>query len=110
MTEEQAKFVKKLRIDHGCSSATVARKFYEQYGSTDYCDTPTGYIYFDVPAGTTKVHNITRDGRFVESTDKRVIENLFDSTCGESLYRAAMYRLKDDIIDSGSYSDDLIQA
>jgi hypothetical protein len=110
MTEEQAKFVKKLRIDHGCSSATVARKFYEKYGSTDYCDTPTGYIYFDVQSGSTKVHNIIKDGCFVEDTDKKVIENLFDSTCGDSLYRAAMSQLKEDIVDAGSYSDDLIQA
>ena len=109
MNEEQARFVKKLKIDHGCSSATVARKFYEKFGPTKYCNEPTGYIYFDLDAEKAKMHNISKDGPFEASSNHRVIEKLFDDDCGEELYRAAA-RLIDDIIEEPVYADDLIKA
>jgi hypothetical protein len=96
MTEPQTRTVRTLRIDQNCSYQTVARKFYEEYGSTKYCKEPVGVLYCDVDSTSLQVkpHSYT-DGD-IPCDNYRVIENLFSRDHGFALCEAARLHFNED--------------
>jgi len=91
MNEAQARLVRDLRVEHGCSYQTVARKFFEAFGKTKYCKDPESAIYsLD---GQTGVHEF-EDGKLPK--EARVIEYLFNKTTGESLCDVSRSFYKED--------------
>jgi len=80
MNEVQARLVRDLRVEHGCSYQTVARKFFEAFGETIHCKDPESAIYS--LNGKTSVHEYA-DGILPKKA--RVIEYLFGESAGRSL-------------------------
>jgi hypothetical protein len=87
MNDQQARFVRKLKVEHNCSYPTIARQFYNEYGDTTLCskDNAERVMYFDmedIDSGV-KIHNL-REGSIPDSSI-RVVEYIFSTATGESL-------------------------
>jgi hypothetical protein len=92
MNETQARLVRDLRVEHGCSYQTVARKFFDAFGKTKYCKDPESAIYsLD---GETGLHEFD-NGKLPKKA--RVIEYLFSKDAGESLCDLSRTFYKEDI-------------
>lgn len=83
MTEQQARFVRKLHRDQACSPAMVARKFFEEYGPTTLCKDPSGIIYFDIDAKESKFHRVT-EGK-IPCKNYTIIDRVFEDVDGQRL-------------------------
>jgi hypothetical protein len=106
MNETQARSVRTLRIDQNCSYQTVARKFYEEYGSTKYCKEPTGALYSNMDVNPLNVtQHIYADGD-IPCDNYRIVENLFSRDSGFALCEAARTHFRED--PGGGWSDNVV--
>jgi hypothetical protein len=92
MNEQQARYVRKLKVDQQCSLATVARLFYEEYGSTPYCNKSNAEsaIYFDndTVGASAKFHNFS-DGE-IPVKNYHISGFTFSKDVGKALCDKAM--------------------
>lgn len=97
MTEEQARYVKKLKVDQNCSYQTIARKFCEEFGKTKHCMQPESILLHNLDVEPPAVVNHkTQDGD-IPYKEYRVIEYLYSSTAGQDLCTAARSQLSEDV-------------
>lgn len=92
MTEQQARYVKKMKIDQGCMDSMIARKFFNEFGPSAYCskDHAESVLYHGED-GRTKRH-VFIDGKMPRGS---VVEYLFPDNVGKTLCEAARKSLKE---------------
>lgn len=103
MNEEQARFVRKLKVDQNCSYPTVARQYYNKYDSTSICNTKDAerVMYFDLTEDDPKIktHMFTESDKDIPATEYKVVEYIFSPDIGIKLCLEARQILKDEIGD-----------
>ncbi len=91
MNEQQARVVRKLKVDQKCPYPTVARKFYSEFGDTKYCNKSNAecIMYFDLDNASdgVKVHKFKNGPLKIK--DYREVEYLFSPDTGKNLCLAA---------------------
>ena len=98
MNDQQARFVRKLKGDQNCSYPTVARKFHQSFGNTQYTNEKDAeaIMYFDtdnVDDGV-QVHRFENGDLPVENY--RVVEFIFSPDTGKNLCLEACAFLEED--------------
>jgi hypothetical protein len=92
MNDKQARCVRKLKVEQDCSYPTIARKFHQEFGETDYCNknNATSALYFnlDKVSDGVQVHNF--DSGPIPVNEYKLVEYLFSPEVGESLCNAAV--------------------
>jgi hypothetical protein len=101
MNENQARFVRKLKVDQNCSYPMVARHFYNEFGSTKYCneENADAIMYFNlenVDDGV-KVHQFETGDFTVKSY--KLVEYIYSPAVGQQLCAKACTCLDDDPAD-----------
>jgi hypothetical protein len=97
MTEDQARYIRKLKVDQNCSYQTIARMFYQENGTTTHCSSPESVLLHNLDVDPPAVvHHRLSDGD-IPYKKYRVIEHLFSVSAGQSLCTAARKELKEDI-------------
>lgn len=113
MNDQQARLVRKLKVDQNCSYPTVARKFYSEFGSTKYCNenNAEAIMYFDL----SKVDDGAQVHRFengpLKVKDYRTIEFIFSPDVGKKLCLDACSFFEEDPSDGWldfAYADECI--
>lgn len=98
MNEQQARFIRKLRVDQHCSYPTVARKFYSEFNDTKHCSKSDAeclmYFNLDNVEEGAQVHRFS-DGDFAVKSYK-VIEYIFPPEVGKGLCLAAAKFFEED--------------
>lgn len=94
MTEQQARYVKKMKIDQGCMDSTIARKFFNEFGPSNQCskDHAEAVLYSDTK-GQTQRH-VFSNGKMPKGS---VIEYLFPDSVGNTLCESARKLLKEGV-------------
>ena len=98
MNDQQARFVRKLKVDQNCSYPTVARKFHQAFGNNQHTneENAEAIMYFDtdnVEEGV-QVHKF-ENGDF-KIKNYRVVEFIFSPDTGKDLCLEACSFLEED--------------
>jgi len=110
MNEQQARFVRKLKVDQNCPYPTIARQYFNSFGDTANCSRHDAerVMYFDLTKDgdpTVSTHEF-KNGKDIPSTEYRVIEYIFPTTVGQKLCNEARKFFKEDPGDGwGDFSE-----
>ena len=87
MNDQQAKEIRKLKVEQDCSYPTIARKFHQEFGETNYCnkDNADSALYFnlDKVSDGVQVHNF--DEGPIPAKSYKLVEYLFSPDVGKAL-------------------------
>jgi hypothetical protein len=98
MNENQARFIRKLKVDQNCSYPMVARHFYNEFGSTKHCNenNADAIMYFDLKNidDGVKVHQFSKGPFNVK--EYKLVEYIFSPDVGQRLVTLACSCLDED--------------